>query len=421
MTRHIAHLAVAFLVILSVTISQAAPRGKEGGKEAGGKEAERKPEHNEPKKEPGKTPTNEPHGNAATGRSNTAPGGSWSEPTHRAGQGVNQPNHNNDAAAGAAFNNRNTSQVTGAQGATAGAAAVNRNAPQYSGAQGAAAGAATAKHNEPPVSGAQGAAAGAATVNRNSPQYSGAQGAAAGAAVANHNTPQYSGAAGAMAGSAAVRSSYNNPHLYSEQWYGSHPGVWAPRGWNAGAAWRPATWGALAAYCGASATPVYYNYGTNVTSQAGNVMLDGQNLGTTAQFSQQAYDLAQSGAAADVTGVDDWMSLGVFAMVRNEQQHPQLILQFAINKQGVLRGNYTDELSDHTQTIQGAVDPRTQRAAWTVGENQTSVMEAGLSNMAQGEAPALIHKNGKTDHWLLVRLDQQAQDANSSSTPASQP
>jgi hypothetical protein len=29
-----------------------------------------------------------------------------------------------------------------------------------------------------------------------------------------------------------------------------------------------------------------------------------------------------------------------------------------------------------------------------------------LGNLMEGAAPALIHKNGKTDHWLLVRLHQ---------------
>jgi hypothetical protein len=96
----------------------------------------------------------------------------------------------------------------------------------------------------------------------------------------------------------------------------------------------------------------------------------------------------------------------VFALVRNEEQHPQLILQLAINQQGNLRGNYTDETTDHTLPIQGGVDQKTQRAAWTVGDNTSCVMEAGLSNLTQDEAPALLHKNGQTDRWILVRLAQ---------------
>ena len=104
-------------------------------------------------------------------------------------------------------------------------------------------------------------------------------------------------------------------------------------------------------------------------------------------------------------------------MVRNEQQHAQLILQLAINKQGILRGNYTDELTEQTQIVQGSVDPKTQRAAWTVGDNKLSVIEAGLSNLSQDEAPVLIHRRGLTDHWLLVRLNQPGQDANAAADP----
>jgi hypothetical protein len=136
------------------------------------------------------------------------------------------------------------------------------------------------------------------------------------------------------------------------------------------------------------------------------VALDGQNIGTAEAFSQQAADLAQAGANAKSADTDKWLPLGVFALVRNEDQHPQLILQLAINQQGNLRGNYTDETTDHTLPIQGGVDQKTQRAAWTVGSNASCVMEAGLSNLTQSEAPALLHKNGKTELWYLVRLEQ---------------
>ena len=229
--------------------------------------------------------------------------------------------------------------------------------------------------------------------------------------MADRNQPQYSGAAGLAAGTAAVRSSYTNPVLYGEQWYGAHPEVWAPRGMTAASAWAPTNWAAVAGHLGAAAVPVAYNYGENVTYANGQIAVDGQNIGTAAEFSQQAADLAQAGAAAQTSDGDQWLPLGIFAMVRNEQQHPQLIMQLAVNKQGVIRGNFTDEVSESTQPIQGSVDPKTQRAAWTVGTNQTSIMEAGMSNLAQGVAPALIHKNGQTDHWLLVRLEQPGQAA----------
>ena len=77
-----------------------------------------------------------------------------------------------------------------------------------------------------------------------------------------------------------------------------------------------------------------------------------------------------------------------------------------------MRGNYTDEVSGHTMPIHGAADEQTQRAAWTVGGNKLSVMEAGLNNLTESEAPVLIHRNGKTDHWLLVRLNNDNSNEN---------
>lgn len=315
------------------------------------------------------------------------------------------------AAAGAAAANRNNPKYSGAQGAAAGAAASNRNNPQYSGAQGAAAGAAAANRNNPQYSGAQGAAAGAAAANRNNPQYSGAQGAAVGAAVANNNSPQYSGAAGAAAGYAAVRNNVDHPGMYSQQWYGEHQGAFAPVGWTNQAAWVAPNWGAVASQCNydIDTTPISYNYGNNVTCVNNNVLVNGQPAGTAEEFSQEADELAEQGSAANASPNDKWLPLGVFALVRNEHQHPQLIMQLAVNQQGIVRGNYTDEVTDSTLPVHGAIDKKTQRAAWTVGNNKYSVMEAGLNNLTQSEAPALIHKNGTTQKWLLVRLSQASQ------------
>ncbi len=228
-------------------------------------------------------------------------------------------------------------------------------------------------------------------------------------AVAGTTAPSY----------AMVRGNFNHPEVYGQGWYGSHPNAWSAKGWAAGTAWTPATWAVIA---GAnrynSAMTVSYNYGNNVTCIDNNVVVDGQAVGTAEEFGQEAADLAELGAAANLSDTDQWMPLGVFAMVRNEQQHPSLIMQLAVNQNGVLRGNYTDEVTDSSQPIQGAVDPHTQRAAWTVGDNKFCVMEAGLSNLTQNELPALIHKNGTTQRWLLVRLAQP--DSGGSETAAPQ-
>ena len=84
-------------------------------------------------------------------------------------------------------------------------------------------------------------------------------------------------------------------------------------------------------------------------------------------------------------------------------------MQLEINKAGVVAGNYCDMLTDHNLPVHGAVDPKTQRLAWSVGKNQKVVGEVGLYNLTQAEAPALLHVGSeKTQQWLLVRLEQPA-------------
>jgi hypothetical protein len=320
---------------------------------------------------------------------------------------------------------------SGAQGAAAGAAAANRNQSQYSGKQGAAAGAATASRNQPNKSGAQGAAAGAAVSNRNDPQYSGAQGAAAGAAASNRNQPKYSGAQGAAAGYAAgqnnfasgfnpssaatrytaataVRGNYSDYGAYGKGWSANHPGAWFAAGWTARSAWTPATWNSAGAWCGvATTTPVYYDYGNNVTYQGDDVYIGGQDSGTSAQYYQGAADLAATGTAAKTSADGDWMPLGVFAFSKSSQSTSDVTIQLAVNKQCVIRGNYTDVVTHKTQTVQGSVDKDTQRVAFTVGSNTTNVVETGLYNLTKDESPALIHfGTDRTEQWLLVRLQQ---------------
>jgi hypothetical protein len=59
--------------------------------------------------------------------------------------------------------------------------------------------------------------------------------------------------------------------------------------------------------------------------------------------------------------------------------------------------------------MEGMVDEKTQRAAWTVVDKKYPIMETGLYNLTEDEAPALIHfADGQTQQWLLVRLQDPA-------------
>ena len=72
---------------------------------------------------------------------------------------------------------------------------------------------------------------------------------------------------------------------------------------------------------------------------------------------------------------------------------------------GYIRGNYTDTVTNQSQVVQGSVDKQTQRVAFTVGDNKTTVVETGIYNLAKDTAPVLLHfSQDRTEQWLLVRL-----------------
>lgn len=224
-----------------------------------------------------------------------------------------------------------------------------------------------------------------------------------------HQTEAVNGNVAAARG-AAVRTNYNGFGMYGAAWHTANPGAWTAVGWTAGRAWTPATWPAVGTTLGwgAGVQPVSYNYGTGVTYQDDQVYYGSQPIATADQYYQQASLLAQSAPVADAKS-DDWMPLGVFALVQKEQADPHYVMQLAVNKSGAIGGNYSDVVSGTNVVIQGAVDKKTQRAAWTVGTNKTTVCETGIYNLTQDEAPALIHiGKDKTQQWLLVRLRQPA-------------
>jgi hypothetical protein len=207
---------------------------------------------------------------------------------------------------------------------------------------------------------------------------------------------------------AAVRTGYDHWGLYGRDWYGRYPGAWVAAGWTAGAAWRACTWTNAAAYCGyAEAQPVYYDYGNNITYQDNSVYVNGQEVGSDQQYYEQAANTASTGATADASPSDDWLPLGVFALTKPDESKSDVSLQLAVNKQGVIRGNSTDTSNNKNQVIKGAVDKQSQKVAFTVGDDTTTVVETGLYNLTKDEAPCLIHfGKDKTEQWLLVRMKQ---------------
>lgn len=229
----------------------------------------------------------------------------------------------------------------------------------------------------------------------------------------------YYRAAGAVSGQGAyVRAGCVPYHsCFTSAWHAQYPGAWYAAAWGVTAAWRAATWGAVASTGGYAEEPVSYDYGSSTVYQDDGVYQNGEQIATEADYAQQATDIAQTGKAAEATPDDNWTPLGVFAMVRGEEQTADNLFQLALNKDGILRGNYYNALTDSTAPVYGSVDKKTQRAAWTVGDKQTPVYEAGISNLTTDHTTMMVHYGpDRSQQFTLFRIEQ-PNEANAQQPP----
>lgn len=239
-----------------------------------------------------------------------------------------------------------------------------------------------------------------------------------GAATVRRGTYHVTGATMTAQG-AYVRGGFRHYGAFTTAWYGRYPGVWRPVGWAARAAWYPATWALVASTCGYPAVPVYYDYGSNVVYQGDTVYVNGDVAGSTEQYAQQAVQLADTGRAAPATEKSDWQALGVFALAREGEPNSDKIFQLAVNKAGVIRGNYYDAFADNVLPVYGSVDNKTQRAAWSIGKKKDVVFEAGIANLTRDETPILVHYGTEnTQQFMLIRIERPDEDADSAAGSA---
>jgi hypothetical protein len=214
----------------------------------------------------------------------------------------------------------------------------------------------------------------------------------------------------------SVGNRYNN--VFNENWYRrphaggyNYWGGWAGRGPYF--AWTPLAWQGVGTWFGgawANAQPHYYGYGAggNVYYENNAVYVDGQAAGSPEQYYQQTQAIAAAAPPANQGNPQDqWLPFGVYAVTSEDTPDSSAVLQLAVNKQGVLGGTYYNEDTQVSRPVQGRVDTKSQRAVLTFadGKDTDLVLETGVYNLTQEEAPALLHFGAEQSQpILLVRL-----------------
>lgn len=178
-------------------------------------------------------------------------------------------------------------------------------------------------------------------------------------------------------------------------------------GWIVGNAWNQ---------------PIYTTYGSggNVYYADNNVYVDGEQYSTAQEYYDQAEAIAES--VPEMTDAQtekvEWMPLGVFALTQDGVGDNNLVLQLAVSKDGMIAGTLINETTGATQAVEGMVDKKTQRAAWSPveGKNTDVVMETSIYNLTEDQTTVLVHFGpDKVQQWVLVRLD----DPDAKATPQS--
>jgi len=222
-----------------------------------------------------------------------------------------------------------------------------------------------------------------------------------------------------------IRNNWQNRHdkPFTPQWWREHPNAarayWDRQHhpWNYW--WRTATWAALIGWTAGVAAgsafgePVYYDYGGDIYYEGDDVYVGGNKTATAEEYYQQASTLVDKAPEITNQESDDWLPLGVFALSRGDVPDSNMVLQLAINKEGVISGTYYNTDTDVGRPVKGMVDKNTPRAVWSFadGKNTDIIMETGIYNLTQDQTEALVHfGKDKTQRWLMVRLGQPGED-----------
>ena len=219
--------------------------------------------------------------------------------------------------------------------------------------------------------------------------------------------------------------------------WGGYPGGWCAPGWSEASAWTFMGVSTLtsflgmgmmgAALSGSGGSKNSGNTTNNITYEGDNVYMNGQPVGTAQQYYQQAQQLASAATApqeypsqyaqqysnpdsepGDTPAADaneQWQALGVFALAEPGQKDSNMLLQLAINQKGILRGNYTNQLTNENSQIYGALDKKTQRISWTIGTNNSTVFDTSLADLVNDNSQVLVHYGpSNTRTMALIRL-----------------
>jgi hypothetical protein len=204
-----------------------------------------------------------------------------------------------------------------------------------------------------------------------------------------------------------VRENFKSYDTFGQNWYRDHPAAW-PAGIRLDV-WNSPTWADINRWFGNNWDAFPYDYGTDLAYENNIVYLNGRPYGAADKYFQRASELARIGEQAQSSAgtAANWLPLGVFEAIPPQKPSSNMLMQLAVNKEGIIRGNYYDPVDRHLRSIEGSIDKNIGRSVWVVTDRKDIKFDTSLYNLTRHELAVLVHVGSdKNERWVLVRLQR---------------
>lgn len=101
-----------------------------------------------------------------------------------------------------------------------------------------------------------------------------------------------------------------------------------------------------------------------------------------------------------------WLPLGAFAAIpvgSDRSLAPHVFLELALHRDGTVRGNYFDAVSDAVHPLNGQFDRETGSLSWRIGSGGAE-FETTAEGLAGGRGEATVRRGTTERPWLLIAL-----------------
>ena len=109
---------------------------------------------------------------------------------------------------------------------------------------------------------------------------------------------------------------------------------------------------------------------------------------------------------ADQAGASPWLPLGAFAAVPSTGERnavPHIFLELSLHRDGVVRGNYFDAVSDAVHPVKGRFDRETGTLTWKIGGGGAE-FETSADGLTAGRVEATVRRGDVERTWTLISL-----------------